>query len=208
VKAPLLRKICVRSAIRKYIAAAFLFLSSATQAIAESPAVQPSHGAEGHGGAHSSGGLPQLDPSTFESQIVWLIIIFSLLYFIFSKQSLPEIAEVIETRSERIRSDLDSADELKSQVETVQKAYEENLEKARLDAVNTYKDAELNIKANVEKEQKAFYVRSSEQIAEMERKIENETSAAMKGINEVAAEVAEEAAKKIIGTTTRAAKAA
>lgn len=166
------------------------------------------HAAQGGGELHSSGGLPQLDPSSFESQVFWLIVVFSVLYYVFSKKSLPEISEVIETRSESIRSNLDSAQELKEQVEAVQKAYEENLEKARLDAVNSYKLAEEEIKSEAEQEVKAFYSRSSKQVAEMEKNIEKAKAAALDDINDIATEIALDAAEKIIGVRFKAAKAA
>lgn len=183
---------------------AVLFLWSA-QAWAESAPHAP-HSLE-ESESHTSG-LPQFDPANFENQVVWLVIVFSLLYFILSKKSLPEISEVIETRSERIRSDLDAAQDLRKQVESVQKAYEENLDKARQEAVSTYKETESKIKADAEQALRAFYARSSAQIAGMEKKIDAAKAAAMEDINNIAEEVAEEAAHKIIGAPAKAARAA
>lgn len=163
-----------------------------------------------HGADHpaSSGGLPQLDPSSFMSQLFWLTIVFSFLYIVFKKKSLPEISNVIEGRAERIRSDLDSTQELRSQVEAVQKAYEENLEKARHNALATYKSVEDKIKKDTESEMKSFYERSSKDLTQMEKKVTEAKNKAIKDIDLIAVEVAEDAVTKILGENIKKAKAA
>ncbi|MCB1784319.1 MAG: F0F1 ATP synthase subunit B' [Alphaproteobacteria bacterium] len=191
----------LRSAL-VYGAVAVSFISGASLAYAEEVA----HHAEE--GAHKAAGLPQLDPSSYPSQVFWLFLVFAVLYFLFKKKNLPEISQVIENRAERIRNDLDSAQSLRTQVEAVQKAYEENLDKARLDAVVSYKQAEEKIKLDTEKEMKAFQARSSKQVADTESRIEDAKAQAMKDINKVASEVAVDAVEKIIGVRVKEAKAA
>jgi len=46
----------------------------------------------------SSVSLPQLDFATYDSQIFWLIITFSILYFSISKVFLPNIVNLIKNR--------------------------------------------------------------------------------------------------------------
>lgn len=60
--------------------------------------------------AEKSSGLPQLDASTYPSQIFWLVISFAILYFFMSKVSLPKIAETIHQRKTRIAGDLKQAE--------------------------------------------------------------------------------------------------
>lgn len=212
---PLFKKYSGRSLFAGFGAVAFLLIEPISYAYAGSA---PHHGGEyadislheqvaAHAEGHS-GGLPQLDPSSFETQLFWLVLVFVTMYFVFSRQSLPAISEVIESRKEHIRNDLDSAQDLKRQVEAVQKSYEENLEKARRDALNSYKQAEDEVKRNTETQVREFYARSTKQIGEMEKKIEKAKAEAMKDINKVASEIAVDAAEKIIGIRVKEAKAA
>ncbi|XKH35022.1 hypothetical protein ACIU1J_01600 [Azospirillum doebereinerae] len=39
-----------------------------------------------HGGEHASGGLPQLNPANFPTQIFWLALTFGVLYYLLSKK--------------------------------------------------------------------------------------------------------------------------
>ena len=74
------------------------------------------HGTDGH--HEASSGLPQLDPTYFTSQAFWLIVIFIFMYVVFALKSIPAISQTVENRSERIKSDLSSAEQVKKEPET------------------------------------------------------------------------------------------
>ena len=63
---------------------------------------------EGH-----HGGFPPFESHTFGSQLLWLAITFGALYFLMSRIALPRVASILETRSDRIASDLGEAQRLK-----------------------------------------------------------------------------------------------
>ena len=46
-----------------------------------------------------SGGMPQLNPEFWVSQIFWLVLTFGLLYIILSKLILPKISNNLESRN-------------------------------------------------------------------------------------------------------------
>ena len=69
-------------------------------------------------------GMPQLDPKYWPSQAFWLILVFSLLYVAISKLFIPKIKNNLDDRDNKIKSDLDQANELKSIAEKKQKEYE------------------------------------------------------------------------------------
>lgn len=84
--------------------------------------------------AHASGGLPQIDFSTWPSQIVWLVITFVVLYFIMSVFALPRIQSTLEERQDTIANDLDLAAEYDRKALEAEAAYKAALEKARAEA--------------------------------------------------------------------------
>ena len=75
--------------------------------------------------------MPQLDVSTFPSQIFWLIICFSVLYYLLSRRALPRISETLEARQDRIAADLDQAQRLRREAEAALASYEEAMAKAQ-----------------------------------------------------------------------------
>jgi len=81
-----------------------------------------------------SGGLPQLNVSSYEEQLVWLFISFIALYILVSRFALPKVTAVLEHRDEIITNDLDTAEKLKQKSDTVFAAYEASLKSARQEA--------------------------------------------------------------------------
>ncbi|MGE3740510.1 MAG: hypothetical protein AB7I59_13525, partial [Geminicoccaceae bacterium] len=70
---------------------------------------------EGIDAAEHGGGLPQLDASTFPSQIFWLIVSFATLCWLLSRKALPRVSDILEARQSRISSDLDQAAALRNE---------------------------------------------------------------------------------------------
>ena len=198
--------------IKRFITSVFLTFVFAAHAYAAEDAGHGAGHGDGHGAAHGGhhggghheapDGLPQLDPSSFTSQIFWLVLIFVALYVFFARKSLPDISRTIENRSERIRNDLDSAERLKEEVATVQAQYEESLKKAREDSTNLFIKIESEVKEKTEAFNQEFQERSKQKVAEFEKNINEARKVAMEDMNQVAAEIAMEAAEKIIGVRT------
>ena len=155
-----------------------------------------------HAGKHASSGLPQMDPTWFPSQIFWLAVTFLCLYIIFSRKILPEISGTLEMRREQIESDLNSAQELKEEAETVHAAYESNLDEARKKSTALFNEAEENIKTKADKKLQSFREKTQNQIAATEAEIAKAKDAAMGEMHNIAAEIASVAAEKIVGVST------
>lgn len=170
----------------------------AVEAAAHAVAEAAHHGG-GHGHEGSSAGLPQLDASTFPSQLFWLCVAFAILYFIFSKKSLPEISGVLENRQNHIQSDLETAEKLKSDAEAAHDTYEKGLQSARDEAAKTLNDVQEKIKAKAEKQADTFRQKTEKEILALEEKLFAAKENALDDMNTIAAEIASEAAKKIVG---------
>lgn len=107
-------------------------------------------------------GMPQLNTESFYSQIFWLAVSFSLLYWIMVKAILPKISLTLQSRRDAILSDLDSSEELKKKSQEISKNYEillsesnekksQIIKKATLAADNSFKEkiAAIEDKCNI-----------------------------------------------------------
>lgn len=153
-------------------------------------------GAEDHAG---SGGLPQFDPTWFASQAFWLLVVFAILYATFARRTLPDISSIIENRKNHIQSDLDQAEDLTSEAESVQAAYEKGLQGARDQAAAMINDIHAGMQAKKNEQSEAFRVKSETQIRAAEERLGVAKDKAMSEISDIVAEVAAQAVEKIIG---------
>jgi len=143
--------------------------------------------------------MPQLDPSGFLPQLVWLAITFGLLYLVMSRVALPKIGEVLETRAERIRDDLDRAARLKEEADEVKAAYEKALSEARSSAQAQLR-AQADAAAHAATERQAqIAAELAQRTREAEARIGETRKAALANIRSVAGEVAQAAARKLVG---------
>ena len=80
-----------------------------------------------------SGGMPQLNPEFWISQIFWLIISFGILFIVLSKFILPKIRNNIEFRKSEILDNIETAEKQKTEAEnTLKKRTNMNKENIRL----------------------------------------------------------------------------
>ena len=75
--------------------------------------------------AAEGSGMPQMVIPDFMPQLVWLIVIFSLLYFSMKYLALPRITEIISNRDLKIVNDLEKAEEIKKQIEQTNKEHQD-----------------------------------------------------------------------------------
>ena len=60
--------------------------------------------------AAESGGMPQLNPEFWISQIFWLTLTFGILYVVLSKLILPKISANLELRKSQIQENIEAAE--------------------------------------------------------------------------------------------------
>ncbi len=74
--------------------------------------------------------MPQLDTSTFISQIFWLILCFGVVVFCYVRIFIPKFNKTIEKRLSRIQGDIDQAAASNQQVQTLIDSNQEKLDAA------------------------------------------------------------------------------
>lgn len=139
-----------------------------------------------------AGGLPQLDASSWPSQLFWLAVTFGLLYWLMSTLFLPRIGAAIEERRDRIADDLDRAAESRREAGEAEAAFNRSLADARARAQAIGGEARDEVGAEIADMQK-----------EAEDGIAQKTAAAEARINEMKASAAAKV-REAAGDTTRA----
>ncbi|RYB04769.1 F0F1 ATP synthase subunit B' [Lichenibacterium ramalinae] len=78
-----------------------------------------------------SAAFPPFESSTYLSQIVWLVIVFGLLYWLMSRIALPRVGAILENRRSRIEGDLADAARMQEQATAASAAYDSKLAEAK-----------------------------------------------------------------------------
>lgn len=143
--------------------------------------------------------MPQLDPATFTSQLVWLAITFVIFYLVMSRIALPRVFEVLETRQNRISHDLEKATSLKVEAEGVLAEYEASMARVHAQAQTLLAEATQERTAAAARRQEELGAKIAAQLGDSEQRINEARQAAMAGIGEIAGDVAQTATAKLIG---------
>ena len=91
--------------------------------------------------AAESGGMPQLNPEFWISQIFWLIITFGILFIVLTKVILPKISDNLETRKSQILENIETADKQKEESQKKIDEYEKIILESKIKAKNYFNDA-------------------------------------------------------------------
>jgi len=156
---------------------------------------------------HGGGGMPQLrfnDPMLL-AQVVWLLIIFGLLYFIMANYALPQVAGVLEARRNRIDSDLDAARAAKERADAAMAEHRAATARARSEAQAAVSAAVAQAQDEAAAKAEAVNARLAQQIEAADRQISAARDAAMGALRQVADDTAEAVVARLAGRADRAA---
>lgn len=145
-----------------------------------------------HGAGHGTegGGLPQLDFTSYPSQIFWLAVICIALFQLMSKIALPRIASVLEERADAIADDLDRAEEFKRKAGEAEQAYNQALADARSKAQEIAAQTRAEIQKDVDAAMAKADAEISARTAESEKRIREIRDSAKAAVEEVANDTA------------------
>ena len=150
--------------------------------------------------------MPQFDPSTFASQVFWLVTTFALLYVLMAKLALPRIGAVLEERQRRIDDNLDKAAQLKADAEEAVTAYQKALAESRAHAHTVIKGTVDRLATEAEHRSQELAARLAEMVKAGEDRIAAAKTAAVAGVRDVAVDVAGAVIARLLGGTAEAAK--
>ena len=148
----------------------------------------------------AEGGMPQLNPEFWASQVFWLILIFSSLYVIIWKLFLPKITNSIENRKLKIVNDLNETQKLKDNAEKKLQEYNEIIENSKKDAKKIIEDGKKKLDREIESKKQKFNEEIEKELTNVEKEIKNLKKSSMLAINKIAEDISSEIIKQVVGT--------
>ena len=145
--------------------------------------------------AAESGGMPQLNPEFWISQIFWLILTFGVLYILLSKLILPKISNNLESRKSQILENIEAAEKQREDSEAKLQEYEKVISKSKLEAKNIFNQAREKALKDINDKKEVL----DKQINEAEKEILAFHKIAPEKINKIAIDTSSELIQKLIG---------
>ena len=149
--------------------------------------------------AAESGGMPQLNPEFWISQIFWLIITFGILFIVLTKVILPRISDNLETRKSQILENIETADKQKEESQKKIDEYEKIILDSKLKAKSYFNEAREKILDDISKKRATLEKDLDEEISEVEKELSDLKQKSGEKINKIAAETSAELIKELIG---------
>jgi F-type H+-transporting ATPase subunit b len=145
--------------------------------------------------------MPQLDPATFASQVFWLVVSFAVLALILWRIALPRISSTLESRQQRIDTDIARAEEIASEAEGVLSAYEDELAKARANAQEELHKAAEKVIAETEARNNALTETLAANYDAASQRIETAHAEAITNVSEMVEDIARQAVERLVEAT-------
>ena len=150
--------------------------------------------------AAESGGMPQLNPEFWISQIFWLILTFGILYLVLSKLILPRISANLESRKSQILENIEAAEKQREDSEIKLKEYEVFVSKSKIGAKTVFNQAREKVLKDINTKKELLNKQIDDEINKAEEEIKNLRDSAPDKINKIAIETSSELIQKLIGT--------
>jgi len=150
--------------------------------------------------AAESGGMPQLNPEFWISQIFWLILTFGIMYFILSKFILPKISNNLESRKSQILENIEAAEKQREDSETKLKEYDEILLKSKMEAKSLFNQTREKALKDIGSKKEVLDRQIDAEIIKAEKEIKELRVKAPDKINKIAIETSSELLEKLIGS--------
>tara|TARA_X000000368_G_scaffold334918_1_gene272398 strand:+ start:160 stop:708 length:549 start_codon:yes stop_codon:yes gene_type:complete len=145
-----------------------------------------------------SAGLPQMDISTFPSQIFWLVVTFSILYIFMWKFVIPKLRITIEERKDKISNDVNEAEKLKSEAEEILNKYESKISSSNQDAQKIITEARNQSDEYIDKVKKENEAKITSMIEDSNMKIKEQEKKSKSEIEKATLETIKSISAKFI----------
>ena len=149
--------------------------------------------------AAESGGMPQLDPEFWFSQIFWLVITFGILYLVLSKIILPKISDNLETRKSQVLENLELAEKQRNESEAKLKEFDNIILKSKIEAKNLFSESRQKLLEDINKKRQKLENEIDKEVKIVEGEIEELRKKSPEKINKIAIETSSDLINQLIG---------
>lgn len=179
-------------------------------------AVEPTTMPDAHGAAANAagevgapheaggGGLPQFQFEHWAGQIVWLLIIFTVLYLLLAKVFVPRLRKVQDERAETIATAVEQARQVQAEADAQAAAAQAEIDEGRASARRVAAEAKAKATAEMAASQAAEDERLAGELATAEARIRDLRDAAMANVQTIATETAQAIIQKLTGKAATA----
>ncbi len=145
--------------------------------------------------------MPQITqlPVIFWSQLFWLLLVFGTIYFVVGRGMVPKIQGVVEQRDAKIAQDLEAAQRARDEAEATESAYRERMDASRAEAMKLATAAKQAGASEAEERIRAIDEQVGGKIAEAEGRIRESVDKAMRELDSMAAQAAQDLVLKLTG---------
>ncbi len=146
-----------------------------------------------------SGGMPQLNPEFWISQVFWLVLTFGILYLVLSKLVLPKISDNLETRKSQILENIETAEKQREESEDKIKQFEKIILESKIEAKNYFNDRRQKILEDINKKRIALEKDIDDEISAVEEEINKLKNTSGEKITKIAIETSSDLINQLIG---------
>ena len=147
--------------------------------------------------ASESGGMPQLNPEFWISQIFWLVLTFGTLYLVLSKLILPKISANLEKRKSQILENIEAAEKSREESEEKIKEYNKIVQDSKIEAKNYFNQTREKILKDINQKKENLDKEINEEIKKAEIEIEELKNKAPEKINKIAIEISTDVIRQL-----------
>ena len=154
------------------------------------------------------GGFPPFKTETFPSQVFWLGITFTILLVFLWRFVVPRIGGTLAERKQRIARELAQAEEDRREADQAWTTYQNTLIEARQRARTLIEENRSQVRANVERAEKAADTEADQALAEAEARLARLRTEAREHIRRAAQDAAAGIVERLIGESVSPEEAA
>lgn len=145
--------------------------------------------------------MPQIDQiaTIYASQLVWLLVVFAIIYFVIGRTMLPKIEGTIHARNDKISGDLAAAQQARDEATAVEITYHAEMDAAHQGAHAAIQAAKDSATREAEVRLKAAHADTAEKVGHAELALADARARAFTEIEGVAADAVRDIVQRLSG---------